>query len=436
MSDIFRAYDVRGIYPEEINTQVALKVANAACRFLKARRIIVAHDVRESSPELASAVLEGATIAGAEVTYIGHSTTPLFYYAVKESGADGGIMITASHNPKEYNGLKIVGKGASPIGLETGLRDIKALYGEHLAEAATSGLVHEDDDLQKSYIEFLRDQVKFSKDLNVVIDAGNGSVIFVIKPLLGRTELNVHQLFFEPNGKFPGRGPDPIKEGALGALQRKVIETGSDIGFAFDGDGDRVTVVNEKGEIVSPQFILALLWQAKGKGKVVYDLRFSRSVKELFGDQGIKSKVGHSFICQAMAKEKADIGGETSGHFFFKEMNYTESSVLAMIALLNYLSASGKKISELVVPLEKYAGSGELNIPIESHDAGMGILQKLKEEYKDGTIDELDGLTVEYDNWWFNIRPSNTEPLLRLVVEATNKELLGQKVDELKQKMS
>ena len=436
MADIFRAYDVRGIYPEEINTQVALKVANAACRYLKARRIIVAHDVRESSPELASAVLDGATIAGAEVTYIGHSTTPLFYYAVKESGADGGIMITASHNPKEYNGLKIVGKGASPIGFETGLNDIKSLYREPLAEAETSGLVHEDDDLRKAYTDFLREQIKFSKDLNVVIDAGNGSAVFVIKPLLSHIQFNIHQLFFEPNGKFPGRGPDPTKDGALQELQKKVTETGSDIGFAFDGDGDRLVVVNEKGEIISPQFILALLWEAKGKGKVVYDLRFSRSVKELFGDSGVKSKVGHSYICQAMVKEKADIGGETSGHFFFKEMNYTESSVLAMIALLNYISASGKKISELVAPLQKYAGSGEINISIESKEKATSILSKLKEDYKDGKIDELDGVTVEYEDWWFNIRPSNTEPLMRLVIEANNKELLDQKVGELKKLIS
>lgn len=447
VKDIFRAYDIRGIFPDQINENVALKVSNATAHFFLAKKIVVGLDVRNSSPELANKVIEGATLAGSDVLFIGHTTTPLFYFAVKELGADAGIMVTASHNPKEYNGLKIVGPGASHIGLDSGLKNIKVMSGGPLFEASVSGMIYEEDGIKNKYIDFLFAESKGStRKLKLVIDAGNGSAAIVLKPLLERLKMEYEPLFFNIDGSFPGRGPNPDLPEATQILSNKVKELNADMGIAFDGDADRVIFLDEKGKIISPQFILALLWQSSGsKIRAVYDLRFSKMVRDLIGQAGFKSRVGHSYMYQVMKERDADIGAETSGHFFFKEMAFSESAILAMIMVINALSQSDKSLSNLIEPFLGTHYSGEIDINIGSKEEGFQekLFKQLKEKYKDEVLEELDGLTIEHwsnqndpNRWWFNVRVSNTEPILRLVVEAGDDNLMNDKIEEIKKAVS
>jgi len=351
--------------------------------------------------------------------------------------ADGGIMATASHNPPQYGGLKIVGFGSSPIGAESGLKEIEKISQDNLEQAKELGKVQEAN-LSGDYANFVIEKSKASSGLGklrIVVDAGNGMTPLVLKPLFEKLAIKPDLLYFGIDCSFPNHSPDISRAEALVDLKKRVIDVRADLGIAFDGDGDRIMFVDEKGEIARAEYILALLFNASssflGKPKTVYDLRISRSVKELIGLRGIKSRPGHSFMKQVMKANNANIGGELSGHFFFKEMKYVESSVLVMLKILKIISDSGKSLSELVKPFQKYCHSGEINIPIENRERGVGIIENLIEKYKDGKIDELDGVTVEYQDWWFNIRLSNTEPVVRLVIEADTKDLMDQKVKEL-----
>ncbi len=442
MSNVFKAYDVRGIYPEEINKDIAFRVGGATVKFLNAKTLVVGEDCRNSSPAIRGAIVDAITRAGAKVYYIGSCTTPLFYFSVNKLKADGGIMVTASHNPPQYGGLKIVGLESQPIGSETGLKEIEKISQNNLGAAEKAGIV-EEANFVSEYADFVIRKSGVNpanlKNLKLVIDAGNGMTPLVLGPLMSRLGISFTPLYFEIDCNFPNHSPDISKAESLNALREKVIAMKADLGIAFDGDGDRVSFIDIEGNKIDSGFVLALLFKAQSgifnKPKTVYDLRFSKSVKELFGNYGIKSRVGHSFIKELMRKYNADIGGELSGHFFFKEMGYVESSVLAMLKILKIVSDSRRPISELIKPFQKYYHSGEINIDITSRELADVIMDKLGQHYRDGKIDRLDGITVEYPDWWFNVRFSNTEPIVRLVVEADMEGLMKEKVAELTQEI-
>lgn len=443
MSNIFKAYDVRGIYPDEINKENAYKIGFATVKFLQAKNpnkelnLVVGEDARLASPTLRGAVIDAITKAGANVYYVGQCTTPLFYFSVNKLKADGGIMVTASHNPSQYGGLKVVGFESSPIGTESGLKEIEKISQGTLELAKELGKIQEVS-LVGDYINFVIKNSKADSGLDklkIAIDAGNGMTPLILKPLFEKLAIKPDQLYFEIDCSFPNHSPDISKAEALTDLKKRVIDTRADLGIAFDGDGDRIMFVDERGEIIKAEYILGLLFKDGSsffrKPRVVYDIRISKSVKELLGLRGIKSRPGHSFMKTVMRTNNANMGGELSGHFFFKEIGYVESSDLVMLKILKIVSNSGKHLSELIEPFQKYYHSGEINIPIENRESGVQMIQNLKESYKNGKIDEIDGVTVEYQDWWFNLRLSNTEPIVRLVVEADKKDLMDRKVKEL-----
>jgi len=443
MNNVFHDYDIRGIYPEEINEDLAFKIGNAIAVYLKADQIIVGEDARESSSSLSKAILDGIISAGSDAIYIGQCTTPLFYFATTHLRSGGGIMITASHNPKDYNGFKVVNSNGEPLGYDGGLKDIELLIEQEPVIGRNKGKILERSSTVEEYINFLIDKSglavgEFQK--NIVADAGNGSVALILRSLLDRLEIKYKPLFFEIDGQFSGRGPDPVKGDAMKALKEEVQKTGAVLGFAFDGDADRISFVDESGNTLDPQYILAILWQGEGANcPVIYESRFSKAVIEFFGSYGIRSRVGHTNISKTARESSAQIAGETSGHFFFKDMGSNESAILAALKIIKYAQQSGLSLSEMVKPFQKYYYSGETTINFSlGVDNVRLILAKLKEKYKDGEIDEFDGLTVEYwasrptgSKWWFNVRPSNTEPVIRLVVEADSETLLEEKKKEI-----
>lgn len=440
ISKIFRAYDVRGIYPEELNEEAAFRVGQAATTFLKAKKMVVGEDARTSSPSISTKVKEGIASTGCNIISIGRSTTPLFYFSVNRSDADGGIMVTASHNPPQYNGLKVAGRKAVPISSNSGLIEIQKLAEAGVRANGNKGGVKEVS-FKEDYIKFLvgnsGNMPERARKLKIVIDASNGMAPLVLGDVCKRIGLNTAFLNFEIDGTFPGHPSDISKEENLKELKNKILEIGADIGFAFDGDVDRLTVLDEKGNKVGADFIVGLLYKAKSgwfkKPKVAYDLRFSKSVRELFGRNGFPSRTGYAFVRKTMKDAGADFGGELAGHFDFKEMDYAESAVLAMLKVIGIVAKEQKPLSNLVEPFKKYANSGEINIEVQNLEK---VLENIKNGYKDGKINELDGITVEYDDWWFNARPSNTEPILRLVVEADSQELMMQKITVLKEAIS
>ena len=441
--NIFRAYDVRGTYPEELNEEAAFKIGKAVVSFLNAKKIVIGEDARLSSPSLSHAVRRGVLESGCDIFYAGVSTTPLLYFTVNETNSDGGIMITGSHIPPDKNGLKIVREESIPISSNSGLQEIKEIADKNFMFKSGEGLIH-DVNFTKKYIDFLLDKSGFQDEaerdkinkLKIVIDASNGVAPLVLDGLLKYFNFKFTPLFFEIDGSFPNHLSDISRDENLQELKWKVLKEKADIGIAFDGDGDRMAVIDNTGEIIRSEYVLSLFFKygfgrenSLSLQKTVYDHRFSRSVKELFGERGIRSKTGHSFIKQVMKENDADIGGEISGHFFFKEMKYADSAILAMLKLLKILGNEKKPIGELIKPFQKYFYSGEINIEISQDH--KKLFEKIRFKYADGEINELDGVTVEYKNWWFNIRASNTEPLVRLVVEAESKGLMEEKVKEI-----
>ena len=432
MNSVFRAYDIRGTYPDEINEDLAFKVGKAAALYLNAKKLVVGMDARTSSNSLMHQVIAGITSTGCNVVCIGDTTTPLFNFCVNSFVADGGIMVTASHNPAKYNGLKIVGREGVPISRDSGLKEIESMLETPVAEGVAKGSV----DFQKlidDYINFLI-ELSGAKDedfgrMRIVVDASNGMTSLELKNLFKKINVNVIPMFFDIDGTFPNHSPDTSQADNLKLLQKKVIEVQADLGVAFDGDGDRIAMVDNRGEIIWPDHILALLYEYMGQPKTVYDLRISRTIKRLIGSNGIPSPVGYVNIKKRMREEGAVLGGELSGHFTFKEMHYAEAAVLVMLKIMGMMNWSRKPISGLVEPLREYAHSGEIRI--EGPKNAQNIIQTLKERYSDGDVSELDGVTVDYPDWWFNLRPSNTEPILRLVIEADTQELMLQKRDEL-----
>jgi phosphomannomutase len=438
---VFKAYDVRGTVPDQIDAALAHDVGAAFVEVIGVRDtgVAVGYDMRPSSPELARAFADGAAGQGADVVIIGLASTDELYCA---SGLTGraGAMFTASHNPAQYNGIKLCRPGAAPVGQDTGLaqiRDVVVTGG--LSPAATAGQVHESDFLGQ-YADYLRGLVDLSgiRRLRVVVDAGNGMAGLTVPRVLGGLPLDVDPLFFELDGTFPNHEANPIEPDNLRDLQARVRELGADLGLAFDGDADRCFVVDETGAIVSPSVLTALiaareLHRVPGSS-IIHNLITSWSVPEVVRENGgtpVRTRVGHSFIKQVMAQTDAVFGGEHSGHFYFRDFWRADSGMLAALHVLAALGTQDGTLSALLAPYDRYVASGEINSTVTDQQA---VIAQVRGEYAsvDGvTLDELDGLTVSGPDWWFNLRPSNTEPLLRLNVEASDDATMSRVRDDV-----
>lgn len=432
---IFKAYDIRGIYPSQLDEKLAESIGMATARFLNASSLVVSRDMRSSSESLARSVIQGILTTGCNVIDVGMVSTDANYFAIAKYRQSGGIQVTASHNPANYNGFKISREQAIPMSYDTGLANIERIaLGSPMRPAETRGKV-EPKDLMPDWRGHILSFVRRIQPLNVVIDAGNGMGGKMLPPVLAELPLKVTEMYFKPDGTFPNHEANPLKEENLVDLKKKVIETGADLGVAFDGDADRCIFVDENGNTVSSDLITALLVDhllpMNPKSAVVYDIRSSRVVPEEIRKHGgipIRERVGHSFIKATMRQREAILGGELSGHFYWRSNYYCDSGIVTMIEVLNILGSERRSLSELLKPLKRYFSTGEMNFDVEDK---AGKIAELAQVYKDGRPDTLDGLTVEYDDWWFNVRPSNTEPTLRLNLEANTQALMEKKRDEL-----
>jgi phosphomannomutase len=435
---VFKAYDVRGIYPGELDEEGAESIGRAYVEQFEPRRIAVGRDMRLSSPAMQEALMRGATAVGADVLDLGLIGTEMLYFAVGSLGLDGGAMVTASHNPKEYTGMKLVRRGALPVGGESGLLDIRdrALADDGVKGAATGTV--EAHDIWPAYVERVLSfvEVPVIRPLKVVVDAANGMAGAMLPPVLERLPVDAVCCYFEPDGSFPNHEPNPLLPENRAFIVRKTLEESADLGIAFDGDGDRCFFVDDTGEFVPGDFVTALFAESvleKEPGaKIIYDVRASRAVPETIERAGgvpLVNRVGHAFIKARMRKEDAAFAGEVSGHYYFRDFSQADSGVIPFLLMLELISKRGRRLSEILAPLRsRYFITGELNTPVP--DVALK-LQELKEHYADGRVSHLDGISVDFDDWHFNVRPSNTEPLLRLNLEATSEELMEQKRDEV-----
>jgi phosphomannomutase len=437
---VFKAYDVRGIYPDELDEEGAYAIGRAYAEQFEPRKIAVGWDMRISSPAMAEAVVRGASDAGVDVLELGMVGTEMLYFAVGDLGLDGGVEVTASHNPKEYTGMKIVRRGALPVGGESGLLEIRdrALTSTKQQSVARSGSV-ERYDVWPSFVERVLSFVDVDaiRPLRVVIDAANGMAGAMLPPVLERLPVHAVRCFFEPDGTFPNHEPNPLLPQNREFIVRKTLEERADLGIAFDGDADRCFFVDDTGEFVPGDFVTALLAESileKEPGaKVIYDLRASWAVPETVERAGgvpLVNRVGHAFIKHRMRKEDAAFAGEVSGHYYFRDFSQADSGVVPFLLILELVSRKGRKLSEILRAYrERYFITGELNTPVA--DVPLK-LQELKERFgPEGEVSHLDGISVDAADWHMNVRPSNTEPLLRLNLEARSRELMERKRDEV-----
>ncbi|MDR1533518.1 MAG: phosphomannomutase/phosphoglucomutase [Planctomycetota bacterium] len=434
---IFKAYDVRGTYPEQVNESLFEAIGQAAPQVLKCDLAVVGRDMRESGVPLSQAMIRGLSKAGVEVIDIGMASTPMLYFATVFFKAGAGVQVTASHNPAAYNGCKWCREDAIPVASDSGLADIGKLALKNVfTQAAKPGSVRREDVAGEYRANLLKYAIGI-KPLTVVIDAGNGVMGSFLPRLLEKLPCELIPMYFEPDGTFPHHEANPIKEENLRDLTAKVRESGADLGVAFDGDGDRSAYVDERGEIIPADFVTALLageMLAREPGATIfYDLRSSRSCREeveRLGGVAKMCRVGHSFIKAMMREEKAIFAGELSGHFYFRDLNYTDNAEMAMLSVLTALSKSGKKLSELIAPFRKYFATGEINFIV---DDAAAVLAKIEDAYKSRAREtgHLDGLSLYFDDYWMNIRASNTEPVLRLNLEADTAEVRARALAEV-----
>jgi phosphomannomutase len=439
---VFKAYDVRGIYGAELDEEGAQAIGRAFVEVFEPKRIAVGHDMRISSPAMAEAVIAGAAEAGADVLELGLVGTEMVYFAVGELGLDGGVAVTASHNPKEYTGMKIVRAGALPVGGESGLpeiRDRSLADSQGQTQGQTPGRVQKYD-VWPAYVERVLSFVDVSaiRPLKVVIDAANGMAGAMLPPVLEHLpQLDVVRCFFEPDGTFPNHEPNPLLPENREFIVRKTLDERADFGVAFDGDADRCFFVDDTGEFVPGDFATAIFAEAVlGKepgAKVIYDVRASWAVPETIEGRGgvpLMNRVGHAFIKQRMREEGAAFAGEVSGHYYFRGFTQADSGVIPFLLMLERISTDGRKLSEILRPFrERYFITGELNTPVPDVDAK---LREIEERFgPEGRVSHLDGVSVNADDWHMNLRPSNTEPLLRLNLEARTPELMERKRDEV-----
>lgn len=432
MPSIFKAYDIRGIYPTEINEAIVEKIGNAFATYLNAKKIVVGYDMRSHSKKLFDALTRGMNYAGTDVINIGLCSTPMTYFANGTLKTDGSIMITASHNTSEWNGLKPCRANVVPISGKTGIKDIEKIVKEgSWYEAPVKGTII-DYDISPEYGSHIRKFSKLNRKLKVVADFANSMGSYEIKGI--RDLFDLVPMYEELDGNFPNHEANPLITETLQALCKKVKEIKADFGAAFDGDADRCGFVDSDGNIIPMDLFTALIAEdilKDGKQTILYDLRSSRAVKECIeanGGNAIMCRVGHAFIKAQMRETGAAFAGELSGHYYFRENFVAESQALAMLKFANLVCLSGKSSAQLVAPLRKYFATGEINSEVKDTKE---IMLALRNKYLDGKIIELDGLSVEYDDWWFNARTSNTEPLLRLNLEADTKEKMIQKRDEI-----
>ncbi len=436
MAGVFKAYDIRGRVPDDLDAAMVRKIGAATVRVLEAQTMVAGRDMRESSPRLAEAFVQGVTEAGAQVINIGLCSTPMLYFAVGHWKAGGGAMITASHNPSEFNGLKFCRAGAVPVAYDTGLAQIERLVQTDLTEAPGRHAEIEDRDVGPAYRAQLLKFADKIKPLTVVVDAGNGVMGAFLPALFDKLPCELIRLYFEPDGAFPNHEANPLKPENTADLVAKVRETSAELGIAFDGDGDRAMFCDERGEMVPCDFITALLaremLRREPGATIVYDLRSSWVVREeieRLGGVPLESRVGHSYIKATMREKDSIFAGELSGHFYFRDIYTTDNAEMAALQLLSIMSREEKPLSELVAPLRRYHGSGEINFHVDDKAAKIELL---KETYTDADQSELDGLTLRYADWWANVRPSNTEPVLRLNLEAKTAKLRDEKTAELR----
>ena len=438
---VFKAYDVRGLYPGELDEEGAYAIGRAYVEQFEPSRIAVGRDMRLSSPTMAKALIEGATAAGAEVLDIGLVGTEMVYFAVGELGLDGGVMVTASHNPKDYTGMKIVRAGALPVGGDSGLLDVRdrAIGIGTGIGTGRRPVPPQPYDIWPAYVDRLMSFVDVSelRPLKVVIDAANGMAGTMLPPVLERLPIEAVPCYFEPDGSFPNHEPNPLLPENREFIVRKTLEVGADFGVAFDGDADRCFFVDDTGEFVAGDFATALFAQGvleKEPGaKVIYDVRASWAVPETIeaaGGEPVVSRVGHAFIKLLMREIDAAFAGEVSGHYYFRDFSQADSGVVPFLLMLERISKGAAKLSELLRPFrERYCITGEINTPVADVPAK---LTELEERFgPEGEVSHLDGLSVEAEDWQFNVRPSNTEPLLRLNLEARSPELMERKRNEV-----
>jgi phosphomannomutase len=448
---IFKAYDIRGVVPDQLRPEDAYRIGRATARFLAASEVVVGRDARSSSPELGEALVRGVAHEGVDVVDIGLVATPMLYFAVDWLGAAGGIMLTASHNPPEYNGFKICRENAVPIGEASGLKEIEsecARLESAEVEAAPRGngeawrrrIRHVD--VVSDYVDHALSVGEGRPSLRVAIDCGNGMASVGLSPLLDRLDLEVERLYFDPDCTFPNHPADPLKVENLADVRDAVRRSGADFGVGFDGDADRAIFVDERGEPVPCDLMTGLLARSQLRrhpgGRVLYDLRSSWATREEIEAAGGVSemcRVGHSFVKASMRESGAIFAGELSGHFYFRfsPTLVADDGIAAFVALLDVLACEKRSLSELIAPLRRYATSGEVSRRVSDPRA---VIAAVEAEHRGAPeISKMDGLLVRYRDWWFNLRPSNTEPLLRLNVEARTEDAMVRERDRLLARM-
>jgi phosphomannomutase len=437
---VFKAYDVRGIYGAELDEHGAYAIGRAFVEEFEPRKLAVGHDMRISSPSMAAAVTDGAADAGADVLELGLVGTEMLYFAAGDLGLDGGVAVTASHNPKQYTGMKIVRRGALPVGSESGLlaiRDRALRAGERRSRGSRGSV--EKHDIWPAYVDRVLSFVDVGsiKRLRIVIDAANGMAGVMLAPVLERLPVEAVRCFFEPDGTFPNHEPNPLLPENREFIVSKTLAEGADFGVAFDGDADRCFFVDDTGDFVPGDFVTALLAESvleKEPGaKVIYDLRASWAVPETIERAGgipLMNRVGHAFIKQRMREDGAAFGGEISGHYYFRAFSQADSGVVPFLLILELVSKKGQKLSEILADYRsRYFLTGELNTPV------LDVTKKLQELEQrfgsEGRVSHLDGISVDASDWHMNVRPSNTEPLLRLNLEARTPQLMERKRDEV-----
>jgi phosphomannomutase len=439
---IFKAYDVRGVYPGEINEEIAGEIGRAFVTYLGARRIGVSRDMRLSSPTIAAAFIEGAVAEGSDVIDYGMMATDMLYFAVASEGLEGGAQITASHNPGEYNGIKMVRRQALPLSGDAGIGEIRDMLvkGSIPPQAAAPGRRTERHVLD-AYIDHIMSFIDPSiiKPFKLIADAGNGMAGIVAPKMFARLPCRVIEMCYTPDGRFPNHEANPLIEENRAHIVERVVAEQADIGIAWDGDADRCFFIDGTGEFISGDFITALLAEAflmkHPSATIVYDLRASHAVRDTvlqYGGRPLMNRVGHAFIKRRMREDDAIFGGEVTGHYYFRDNFYADNGFIPALLMLELMSRKGQTLAELLAPMRaKYFISGEINTKLASMAALEEKLQTVARKYGDGKLSKLDGISVEYDDWHFNVRVSNTEPLVRLNLEAKTPQLMEQKRDEV-----
>ncbi len=434
---IFKAYDIRGTVPDQLTAEIAYRIGNSLAGFLKPTSIAIGRDMRSSSPEMFEALTSGILDRGVDVVDLGMISTDALYFAVGKFGYDGGVMITASHNPGNYNGFKVCRAQAVPLSGSEGLDVVAAdVAADRIEKAGNRGSIARKDisrEFTAHVLSFIDPTV--IKPFSIVIDAGNGMAGLTLPPVFEKLPCKVTPLFYEPDGSFPNHIPNPIEPENLVTLQKTIAKEGADLGVAFDGDADRMFLLERDGHPLGGDMVTALVANSilsNSTGEtILYNLICSRAVPELIereGGKAIRTRVGHAIIKPLMKKYNAIFGGEHSGHFYFRENWFADSGLIALMVCLELLSKANRNLKDILKDIDPYFRSGEINSRVAAID------QKIEEvaaAFPDGEADRLDGLTVQHPDWWFNLRPSNTEPLLRLNVEANSKDLLDEKVKKL-----